>query len=186
MCAQEIGIQEGTKDFCMSFKNRTSCRKVEAKETILELHTTRFNILIPLFISAFVFFVEIYSVYYVAGEKVNLLSILRLANTTFIPTHIATTTGFLYQHFSLVNNFSYGGKMRPIEEMEIKAKYDGFTLTSTIVLAVFYVVFSFGVNFTTQILLFVMQCIYMWILFKYSIRDKILIYEEQIRNVVSY
>ena len=150
------------------------------------LSTTKLNIWIPIFISASVLFVEIYSVCCVNEECMNCLDILRLLNTTFIPTHIATATVFLYQHFSWVKNFSYGDQKRPIEDMDIKAEYAGLTLISTIVLAFFYVVFSFGVRFGTQVLLLVLQCAYMLILFKYGIRDNVIICEKPIKNVVSY
>lgn len=70
--------------------------------------------------------------------------------------------------------------------MDIKAEYAGLTLISTIVLAFFYVVFSFGVRFGTQVLLLVLQCAYMLILFKYGIRDNVIICEKPIKNVVSY
>lgn len=170
----------------MCFQGKICHDKLESEKDKLVLPTTKLNIWIPIFISASVFFVEIYSACYVAGETMNWLDILRLFNTTFIPTHIATATVFLYQHFSWVKNFSYGSEKRPSDDMDIKARYAGHTLISTIVLAFFYVVFSFGVELCTQIVLLVLQVAYMWILFKYGIRDKVIICEEPIKNVVSY
>lgn len=171
----------------MCFKlNKNLHHKIEPKAKMLEFHTTRLNVLIPIFVSTLVFIVEIYSVYHVDKEYVNWLNICRLLNTTFIPTHIATATVFLYQHFSLVNYCNNVGKMRPIDDMDVKAEYAGLTIGSTILLAFFYIIFSFKADLVNQIILFVMQCLYIWILLKYSIRDRIVIYVKTVKNVVSY
>ena len=159
--------------------------EMETKGRVLEFHTTRFNVWIPIFVSLFVFIVETYSVYYVSEEIVNWLNILRLFNTTFIPTHIATATVFLYQHFSLSNYYNNSGKIRPLDDMEIKAEYADRTMGSTIVLAFFYIIFSFKVSYANQIPLFVMQCYYMGMLWKRNIKDKVVVYKEPVRNVVS-
>lgn len=166
----------------MCFRDRKRHLELESKTTKLEFHTTRYNVVIPILVSLGAFCVEIYSVYCVNGETVNLLNILRLFNTTFIPTHIATTVVFLYQLFSLSNMC----KIRRIDDMELEPKYAGFTTVITIILALTYLIFSFKVNFLNQIILIVMQFCYMFLLGKYSIRDNIIIYEEPVKNVVSY
>lgn len=182
-----MDIQEGTKDNCMCFESdKRRHHEMESKGKMLQFHTTRSSVLIPIFISVLVYVVELYSVYYVAEESVSCLKLFRLFNTTFIPTHIATTTVFLYQHFSLFNYCIYVGKRRPIEDTELRTEYAGLTIGSTIVLAVFYVLFSFKVSLGNQIVLLVMQCLYMYLLWKYSIRDKIVIYEKPVKNVISY
>lgn len=161
-------------------------REPESKDGILKFYITRFNILIPILISTLVFIVEVYSVYYVAEEPVNCISILRLINSTFIPTHIATTTLLLYQHCSLVNYYNSSRKKKLLDEMDLNAEHVSLTMISTILLAFFYVIFSFKVGMVNQFCLLVMQGIYMVLLWKYSLRDKIVIYGKTIKNVVSY
>lgn len=170
----------------MCFKDKKRYHELESEKSVLTFHTTRYNVMIPIFISILVFVVEIYSVYYVAEESVDWLNILRLLNTTFIPTHIATTTVFLYQHFSLSNSFNNDREIQQIDNMEVKLEYAALTMVSTILLAFLYVLLSFKVNFGNQIFLIVMQFLYMFILLKYGIRDKIIIYKKPVKNVVSY
>ncbi|MCM1087905.1 MAG: hypothetical protein NC419_07085 [Muribaculaceae bacterium] len=165
--------------------NKEQQHALGSNEEILRFYVTRFNVLIPVFISFLVFIVEIYSVYYVAEEPVTYINILRLINTTFIPTHVATTTLLLYQHFSLVNYYNNSRKKKPLSEMDLNAEYVAHTMISTIILAFFYIVFSFKVGFINQVLLLVMQGIYMIILWKYCLKDKIIIYERTIKDVVS-
>lgn len=159
---------------------------MELQRKPLEFHTTKYNVLIPILVSTLVFLVEIRILYYGTEECVSYLNICRLLNTTFIPTHIATVAVFLYQHFSLANYYNNGGKMRSIDDMEVKAENAGLTMISTILLAFFYVFFSSEINCKNQTFLMIMQCIYMWILFKFSIRNKVVIVEEPVKNVVSY
>lgn len=116
----------------------------------------------------------------------NCIHILRLINTTFIPTHIATTSLLLYQHFSLVNYYNNSRKKKTFDEMDLKAEHVGLTTISTIVLAFFYILFSFKVGLVNQLFLVIIQGIYMVILWKCSLRDKVIIYEKAIKNVVSY
>lgn len=179
--------QEGTKDICMWFMSSKKCRQeIGAKGRVREFYTTRFNVLMPIFISFFVIIVEIDSVYYVADECWNWLDIFRLINTTFIPTHIATATGFLYQHFSLYNYYN-NSKKKPLgNNVRIESENVGITTISTILMAFVYVLCSFKISYGNQFFLIIMQCIYMFIIFKYCISDKIVSYEELVENVVSY
>lgn len=158
----------------------------DTKERVWEFCTTRFNILIPILISFGIFIVEIYSIYYVAEECVDWLDIFRLINTTFIPTHIATATGFLYQHFSLYNYYNNIEKKLLGNNVRIESENVGITMVSTIFMAFVYVLCSFKISCGNQFLLIIMQGIYMLIIFKYCISDKIVSYEELVENVVSY
>lgn len=171
----------------MCFKSgRKRHQETGAKSRVLKFHTTRLNVFVPICVSLGAFITEIYSVYYVSGESVDLLNIFRLFNTTFVPTHLATAVGFLCQHFSLSNYYNNSGKMRPLGEMDIKAEYAGFTMLSTIVLAFAYVLCCFKVSCINQLPLIFLQCSYMWILWKYIITDKVIVYNEPIESIVSY
>lgn len=179
--------QEGTKDICMCFKSDKKHRyETASNRAILEFHTTRFSVIIPIFVSLLAFVAELYSAAHSIEGDVSCLYIFRLLNTTFIPTHIATTTVFLYQHFSLSNYYNQVGRVRPIDDTELKAENAGLTIGSTVILAFFYALFSREVTTENQFFLFVMQCFYMLILWKFSIKDRIIIYEKPIKNVVSY
>lgn len=187
MAFKGVSAQEGTKDICMWFMSNKKCRQeIGTKGRVREFYTTRFNILIPILISGGVFIVEICSVYHAAEECWNWLDIFRLLNTTFIPTHIATATGFLYQHFSLDNYYNNSEKKQLGNNVRIKSENVGITMVSTILMGFFYVVCSFKISWGNQIFLIIMQCIYMFMIFKYFVNDKIVSYEELVENVVSY
>lgn len=182
-----MNAQEGTKVICMWFTSGKKLhQETEAKKIVKEFYTTRFNILIPIFISMVVFIFEIDSIYYVDGKCVNWLDIIRLINTTFTPTHIATATGFLYQHFSLNNYYNNRKNMLPSDNLRIKSENVEITMISTIFMAIVYLFCCFKIGWVNQLFLLFMQSVYMIIIFKYCISDKIVSYEELVENVVSY
>lgn len=162
------------------------CPAKHGQAVRIEFRRTRINILIPIFIATGAFLVEILSLYFFnAHEAANATDIIHLINTTFIPTHIATTTCFLYEHFSQANwlfskgvDWNQGGSV-------LRPQYTSLTVFSTCALGFAYVLLNVRVTFITQLILMVLQIIYMIILFKIELEDKVLIYEKPIKNVIT-
>ena len=184
--SKRMSAQEGTKVIRMWFTSDEKSHPEETKGRVQEFYATRFNVLMPIFISSLVFIVEIYSKYYVSEECVNWLDICRLFNTTFSPTHIATAAGFIYQHFSLDQYYNNSNLKQTSNNIGIKSENVGITIVSTILMAIVYIVCCFRIGWGNQIFLLIMQGIYVFIIIKYCISDKVISYEKRLGNIVSY
>lgn len=151
----------------------------------IEFNVTKINILIPILISTGAFLVEILSLYYFNENDFSVIDVEHIFNTTYIPTHIATTTGFLYQHFSFANRMNEQDIDKGMRGTVLHPQYTFWTVVSTCGLGFIYALANIRVTFFSQLVLLVLQLIYMIFLLKVEIKEQIFIYESPIRNVIS-
>jgi hypothetical protein len=156
-----------------------------AEDLRIDYNKTYFTIVIPLLIACFAFVVELLSWYYFSEEHdFDILEIIHLFNTTFIPTHIATTTCFLYEFFSISKHLLTDNGRWKVRDEALDERYTALTIITTLVLAFLYLVLNAKVILATQIVLGIAQILYMILLLKVELKRVIHVYKMPIYNVV--
>lgn len=152
----------------------------------IKFNKTAMNILIPLLISTGVFIVELYSKYYISNSSLTVVEFLHMINTCFGPTHIATAAVFLYEFYSS-SQWNFFDSDNDVAKMEVIKKDRGaITVILTITIGFFYILCNVKVTGWSQVILLVLQILYMIYLYVFGMGSKILEYREKslIRNVL--
>ena len=152
----------------------------------IEFNKTAMNILIPLLISTGVFIVEIFSICCIANNPLTVAEFLHMINTCFGPTHIATAAVFLYEFYSSAQ-WKFFDSDNDVAKMEvIKTDRIAVTIIFTIITGFAYILCNMKVTVCSQVILLVLQIVYMIYLYRYGMGSKIMKYREKypIRNVL--
>lgn len=147
----------------------------------IKSHVSKINILVPIFISALAFVVEIISTYYFSKEQVSLVGILHMANGALGPTQIATASMYLHKYYSQINWYRTDWNTQ-----DLKGQHTTLLIFSTIILSFMYIICMLMNVIAAQIVLFIIQLVYLILLLKVEVKDIVLVMQRPtIMNSVS-